>query len=341
MARVQADNQTDVLIVGAGMTGLTAGRALAARGARVILLDRRSSLGGRLGTRIVGPGRADHGAQFLTAESPPFRRMVREWQREGILEEWCTGWSEGSVIPGRTQALVRWSAPGGMSAFGEQLARRLDARTGCRVTRIATTDDGLWEIRDAHDVTYRARVLVLTPPVPESLELLDLADIRLPDADARALRRVTYTRCVVGVFWYDGDVDIPEPGLVEGRDEDIAFIADNRRKGVSPEALLITVQAGAELSEKLFETARAAALDRLEQALAPYRSRDAVLRERQIKRWRYAIPRMHHPERALRFVPGRRPPLVLAGDGFGGSRVEGAVLSGLHAAELAIDALSP
>ena len=339
MARDRADNQADALIVGAGMAGLMAGRALAGRGASVILLDRRSSLGGRLATRSIGPGRADHGAQFLTAESPLFRRIVRDWQREGVVQEWCTGWSEGSIIPGRTQALVRWAAPGGMAAFTEHLARGLDARTGSRVTRIATTGDGRWEVGDARDVTCCARVLLMTPPVPESLDLLELADIPLPDEEYRGLRRVTYTRCVVGIFRYDGNVDIPEPGLVEGSDGDIAFIADNRRKGVSPGALVVTVQAGTELSEELFETPREAALDRLEQALAPYRSRDAVLRERQIKRWRYAIPRMHYPERALRLVLGRRPPLVLAGDGFGGMRVEGAALSGLHAAELAAAAL--
>lgn len=59
----------DVLIVGVGICGLVAATSLTAGGLRVVLLDKGRSVGGRLGTRRVGPGRADHGAQFFTARS--------------------------------------------------------------------------------------------------------------------------------------------------------------------------------------------------------------------------------------------------------------------------------
>ena len=331
--------ETDVLIVGGGLCGLIAARTLVDQGVRTTILDRRDRVGGRLATRRLGAGRADYGAQFLTAESPLFRRFVRRWQREGLVREWCTGWSEGSISPDRTEAIVRWAVPGGMESLAGRLAEGLDVRCGVRVGRIEATSDGRWEVRDGGGVSHRARVVILTPPVPRALELLAQSGLRIPQHESYALRRVSYTRCLVGMFRFEGDVDIPEPGLLEGVGDGIAFIADNRRKGISPEAAVLTVQAGSALSDELFEADDEVVLDRLEAALAPYRARNATVCERQLKRWRHALPLVRYPDRALCLKIGGRPPLVLAGDGFGGLRIEGAALSGLYAAELAADAL--
>ncbi|MEZ5225445.1 MAG: FAD-dependent oxidoreductase [Acidimicrobiales bacterium] len=59
---------------------------------------------------------------------------------------------------------------------------------------------------------------------------------------------------------------------------------------------------------------------------------EARIVEYQVKKWRYAGPVVPRSERSLTIArtPG---PLVLAGDAFGGSKVEGAFLSGLSAAE--------
>ncbi|MBE0566903.1 MAG: NAD(P)-binding protein [Krumholzibacteria bacterium] len=57
----------DVLVVGAGMSGLMAAQTLTDQGVRVLVLEKDSSVGGRLATRRIGGGRADQGAQFFTA----------------------------------------------------------------------------------------------------------------------------------------------------------------------------------------------------------------------------------------------------------------------------------
>ncbi len=54
---------------------------------------------------------------------------------------------------------------------------------------------------------------------------------------------------------------------------------------------------------------------------------DADIVAGEVKRWRYAVPVTLHAERLLR--ADAQAPLYFGGDGFGGPRVEGAVLSGL------------
>jgi renalase len=54
-----------------------------------------------------------------------------------------------------------------------------------------------------------------------------------------------------------------------------------------------------------------------------------------ISRWRYSWVTRPHPEPCL--MASEEPPLLFAGDAFGGAKVEGAALSGLAAADRLLD----
>jgi len=86
------DGQTDILIIGGGMAGLSAASALAATGARIIVLDKGRGPGGRMAARrveIAGEQVSfDHGAQYFTARDPDFQAEVALWEQADVAARW-------------------------------------------------------------------------------------------------------------------------------------------------------------------------------------------------------------------------------------------------------------
>jgi renalase len=323
-------HSAEVLIVGAGMSGLMAAHTLRRRGLGVTLVDKGRGVGGRLATRRIGPGRADHGAQFFTVRTPEFQAWVDRWLADGLVYEWSRGWSDGSLSRARPDGHPRYAVHGGMNALAKHLAEGLEVQVDLKLLSVTLLNDGWGAVsEDGH--RFASHAVFLTPPVPQSLALLDAGGVRLSPADQEALKRIRYAPCLAGLFWVDESVDLPAPGALQRPAAAISWIADNRRKGISPEATLITVHAGPEYSHELWETTDKKALDALQSGLAPFLDPSAQIVEAQLKRWRYAQPTTLHPERYL--LAEDLPPLVFAGDAFGWPRVEGAALSGMAAAD--------
>ena len=77
--------QEKIIIIGAGMAGLTCARRLTYAGMDVRILDKGRGIGGRLATRRTDTGLTfDHGAQYVTARGPGFQRTVNGMLRDGF-----------------------------------------------------------------------------------------------------------------------------------------------------------------------------------------------------------------------------------------------------------------
>ena len=79
-------------VIGAGLAGASAARTLKAGGADTVLFDKGRGPGGRMSTKRadtpLGEVRFDHGAQFVTAQTPSFERFLQGAAREGHAALW-------------------------------------------------------------------------------------------------------------------------------------------------------------------------------------------------------------------------------------------------------------
>jgi renalase len=319
--------QTDVLIVGAGLAGLMAAHVLGDAGVQTLVVDKGRSVGGRMATRRIGEGLADHGAQFFTVREPEFKAYIDRWLEEGRIFEWSRGWSDGSLSETR-DGHPRYAARGGMNALAKYLAEGANVRLNTKIESISRQNEG-WRAVDESGTIYNAKGVIVTAPVPQSIALIDAGRTPLSPADRSELVKIEYEPSLTAMFLIDGEVRLPPPGALQRPHAPIYWIGDNTRKGISPNATVLTAQAGPTYSRQLWERTDAEILSAMKVDMLPILGERVKIAESELKRWRYAMPKTLYKDRCL--IAADLPPLIFAGDAFGGPRVEGAVLSGLTA----------
>ena len=311
------------VIVGAGLAGLTAARALEDAGHEVVIVDKGRGPGGRMATRRIGGATFDHGAQFFTVRDAAFAALVEQWLAVGLVREWCRGF--GDVPDGHPRYVVR----GGMNALAKHLASGLDVRCPALAFSLrAAPADGsapgwLLKLDDGTEIACAA--VVVATPILQALAIVITSGIEMPEA----LRTIDYDRTIALLAVLDRPSLVPPgPGAVQNPDETFSMVVDNQRKGVSA-VPAVTLHANPAWSLARWDRDRAETEAALLAAARPWFG-DAVVVEHQVKRWRLATPQRIWPERCW-IAPGVDAPLVLAGDAFAGPRIEGAVLSGMAA----------
>lgn len=340
----------DVLILGAGLSGLKAARDLHAAGRRVLVLDKGRGVSGRASTRRWDGVPVDHGAQFFTARSEAFRAQVADWMAREVCFEWAKGfhqWDEKSgLMPpdaDKEAGHPRHACRAGMSALGKDLAAGLEkdsVRTGARAVGFEWTG-GHWRVRTEDGGTAEAHRLVSTLPTPQALALLEASgDAGTHDAlDPFVLSKLRAVEMAPSLaVLLRGDVPAPEWQGVQLRDKTVTWIgadSDKREPSVTPDGKRVFVLHGSgpfsrEWQDRSLEEAADQMVTRAGEIVGDWITK---LPERQVHRWRYSsVPHGLENDAYLRNgeygEAGERPPLYFAGDTFMGSKVEGAWSSG-------------
>ncbi len=308
-----------------------AARELRAHGHKVIVLETAAEVGGRMATRTAGSSRFDSGAQFFTVREPRFRRMVDDWLDVGVAGLWSRGFTRAS---GRTRedGYPRYRGVPGMDSIPAYLAAGLDVRVNRHVEAAAVVND-VWRLTLGGGDSIDGRALLLTPPLPLSLDLLAAGGCQLPEAYRAQFDSISYAPCLALLVELQEASKLPPPGGLQLHGEPITFIGDNRQKGVSPDSFAVTIHAGPQFSVEHWGTADQQVAELLLDAASYWL--EAPVNAWTLERWQYSIPTDVVEQRTVQ-IPGR-PQLLFAGDVFGGPRVEGAVLSGLAAADALIN----
>ncbi|CCH52254.1 hypothetical protein BN8_01240 [Fibrisoma limi BUZ 3] len=306
------------LIIGAGMSGLSAARELARTGWTVTVIDKGRGVGGRMATRRLEQARADHGAQYFSAKTPAFQAYVQELLAEDVVNEWRLPDADHPRYIGRD----------GMSTVAKQLARDLDVRTGERAVNIEKTEAGCLVLTETGG-RYEADSLLVTIPVPQALTLFNDSGLMLSDSEQAVLATIVYKPCLAVIVALNKPSRIPSPGILRFDEGPVSWVADNQQKGISPNQPSVTIHASHAFSQDHLEDDLNAVGRELIDQLPEFLPADAVATY-QVHRWRYSQADQRHDESFLQI---NAPfPLLIGGDGFGMGNVEGAFQSGYEMA---------
>jgi renalase len=316
---------TDILIIGAGLAGLSAANALHASGHDVLVVDKGRGLGGRLAGRRIDNARFDHGAQFMTTRDPKFVAQVSQWIAAGVAEEWY------SSFPGQANTHARYRGVPTMTAIAKHLALDISVKLATKVESLKVHNDG-WLSQLEDGTSIRSRSLVITSPVPQTLDLLGTGKVKLPQEKQDRLNRIGYESCIAVMAILDQPSGMKSPGALALDEGPIAWISDNHQKGVSA-IPAVTIHASGDFSAQHLEDDRDQVARQIIDAARPYLGAKVV--DFQVHGWRYSKPIIVDESPCMLISEHTNlPPLMLAGDAFAGPRIEGAVLSGWAAADL-------
>jgi len=307
-----------VVVVGAGIAGLMAAQSLSNSGHDVIIVDKGRSPGGRLATRRIDDATLDHGAQFFTVRDSLFESHVSEWIASGVVTEWCRGFDTTTQ---NNDGFPRYRGVRGMTDIAKHLAQGLDVRCNTLAFSIARGATSKWQLKIDDGSVLDADAIIVTCPLPQAYALLVTAGIELPES----MLRTEYDRTICLLAVLDRPSAVVKPGGLQNPDEIFSFIADNAIKGISS-AVALTMHANPQFSLEHWDTSSDDVQRLLLERVGPWIG-DATVITSQIKKWRLATPLTIWPERYW-----TNEMIVLAGDAFGGPKIEGASLSGLAAA---------
>jgi renalase len=323
----------DVLIIGAGVAGLTAARDLAKAGRDVLVLEKSRGLSGRSSTRTANGSRVDHGAQYFTARDARFQQQVDEWLEQGHLKIWSHGFhrltTEGLVAP--TQGNPRYIFPQGMNTIGKLLGEGLKVRTETKVTSVSKQGN-VWLVSSEGE-TFEAKTVILNMPAEQALTLcaFELGEVK------QQLEQVTMEPSFALMLGYDKTF-LPEwQGILVETSETISWISHDSTKRKDPKETILVVHSTPQFARAHFEEPPESIKEKLLSALPssllppPYAFAQpsyTSLLWSNLHRWKYAL--------ASKFLDAKflqDDSLFVCGDWCGGARLEAAYMSGLALAE--------
>lgn len=187
----------DVIIVGAGIAGLSCAGELTRAGARVKLIEKSRGVGGRCATRRVQGQPVDHGIAFYHGSDRTLFDVIAESDEDGLIEGWPHNLrGEGHPCQPRAFNPREWrcALAGGVNLFPKSLARDLDILRNNPVKaiqvgkgEISLHADGAW--------AHSAPVVVFAMPASQARQLLAEAGAEPALVSARALLEMVGSSC--------------------------------------------------------------------------------------------------------------------------------------------------
>lgn len=327
-----------IVVIGAGVAGLAAARALRDAGRAVVVLDKGRGVGGRCATRRVEGQPVDHGVGWFHGSDPTFLSAFAGLDPDEVVEGWphrVVGTGPACNPRSLAAGERRFALSSGASTFPKHLARGLDVRLGVRVVGLSrqgarvqvATDDG---------AVLEAEHVVLTTPTEQTVTLLEGLDA---DRSVRAacflLGRAATVACLTVIALYEADA--PDPGfdaLRPDAGQPLALVLHDSAKRRAPQHRALVLQAAPAWSRAHLEEEPgvwcSALCDAAAALVGPWVGAPRAV---QAHRWRHARIDPVYALRGPVLLGSAGARIVLTGEAFHeGAGVQGAFLAGERAA---------
>ena len=303
-----------VVVVGAGISGIACAQRCAAAGLGVEVLDRGHRIGGRLTTRTMRDEprhHADVGAPYCTVSDPRFRAVMDTWIERGLAHEWTdTFATAGPMGLGEpSSGPMRFASTSGARALVEDLASGLQVHSE---RSVETIEPG----PSVGDLT--PKVVVLAMPGPQAARLL-----HAHFADLEAVADQPYEPTLTLTARWPERTWAEFGGAFVSNVAELRWITDDGHSRGDGEPVLVA-HSTPEFAEQYLEDPEAATAPMLK-ALRGVIGATGDPLEARVHRWRFARPTGSREATFHLSASG----VGLCGDGWSAkSRVEAAWLSG-------------
>lgn len=179
-----------VLILGAGLSGLTLGYLMSQRNFPVTLLEKSSGVGGRLATRRGEGGHWNHGTPWLDRSDIP-ERIWKVWADE--------------LIETATSLGLRLTSSLGLTHLAKLLAKDLTLIKKSKVVKVEfVQESSSWIVFDDSGRKFQSDLLVLSSPAPQTIELLANSGLLEKSGLKQVLNSIRYRPVLVGLVTLTG-----------------------------------------------------------------------------------------------------------------------------------------
>lgn len=333
-------------IIGAGISGLVAGRLLAQGGHEVTVFEKDPSLGGKLSTLKLGKdGKTlvDNRVACFPVSDPIFKEFVNELTEKNILSKWADyfPFHDGEEVfdnyPGHENRDY-FAAPDGINNVTNYLSRWVDIVLNESVGGFTFIGNNrhkkkAWMINLSSFNVFEFDAIIVAVPAIQAFGLIETSQ---DETDVRALikdlDRIEYDNCFSLSVGYKNQ-EVPKWKGIESQHNNISWISNESSKRQSNEEMALVIQS----SQAFFHEHKNDPVEKIVQNLLNSAAEIAGEWIEQPE-WSHLDSWMYKKTRNPLDVPfvevkSEDGPLALIGDYFEGNDIEAAYLSGYKLAE--------
>jgi len=174
-----------IAIIGGGLSALITAQNLADR-YDIDLFEKARGVGGRMSTRRADPYQFDHGAQYFTARTKPFKAFLKPHIESGLIQEWTPQvltLEKGEKPYKRDWFEPHYVAAPHMNSLCKALAAAMDINIHLQthITALEKSGDGTWMLQDLTNESYGPYdAVIITTPSHQAVDLLPANFLNLP-----------------------------------------------------------------------------------------------------------------------------------------------------------------